>query len=80
MAVFHLHVFGPALIWLNALEVENKLAWFALKGAFTAQYAKYGMFDPDLIAGSAVFENLRLDDAQPFEDFHSKSWKKAVDY
>ena len=48
--VFHLHLSGPALIWFNALELENKLTLFALKGAFTAQYAKHGMLNPDLVA------------------------------
>ena len=77
VAAFHLHLSGPALIWFNALEVETKLTWFALKGAFTAQYAMHGMFDPDLVAESAVFESLKLDDAQPLEDFHSKIMDKG---
>ena len=77
VAAFHLHLSRPALIWFNALELENKLTCFALKGPFTAQYAKHGMFDPDLVAESAVFESSRLDDAQPLEDFHSKIMEKG---
>lgn len=30
---------------------------FAMKGAFTAQFVKQGMFDPDLVAENIVFDN-----------------------
>jgi hypothetical protein len=56
IAAYHLHLSGPALIWFNAMQTETKRTWVALKNAFTAQYAMQGMFDPDLVAESAVFE------------------------
>lgn len=71
VAAFHLHLSGPALIWFNSLEIPVKRTWFALKNSFTEQYAKQGMFDPDMVAESAVFEALRLASSQPLEDFHS---------
>lgn len=77
VAAFHLHLSGPALIWFNSLEIPVKRTWFALKNAFTEQYAKQGMFDPDMVAESAVFEALRLASSQPLEDFHSKIMEKG---
>jgi hypothetical protein len=36
-----------------------------------------GIFDPDLVAKSAVFESLKLETSQPLEDFHSKIMEKG---
>lgn len=77
VAAFHLHLSGPAVIWFNSLETPVKRTWFALRNAFTEQYAKQGMLDPDMVAESAVFESLRLSSSQPLEDFHSKIMEKG---
>ncbi|KAK3101520.1 hypothetical protein FSP39_004191 [Pinctada imbricata] len=78
IAAFHLHLKGPALVWFNALSQTDKIRWTSLKQAFTHQYARQDMFDPCMVAESALFESLKLNSCQPLEQFHSEIMEKGM--
>ena len=67
VAVFHLFLKGPALIWFNNLTFKD--TWSAVKGAFVLEYCNI-IGSPALIAESVAFDNLRLSQSQAIEDFH----------
>lgn len=74
VAVFHLFLMGPALIWFNNLTFKD--TWYAVKGAFVLEYCNI-IGSPALIAESVVFDNLRLNQSQDTEDFHASIMDKG---
>lgn len=77
IAAFHLHLKGPALIWFSALDISDKLSWSVLKEVFQAQYISKNIFDPAIIAESAIFDALTLQPGAPIEGFHSQVLEKG---
>lgn len=72
VAVFHLFLKGPALIWFNNLIFKD--TWSAVKGAFVLEYCNI-IGSPALI--SVAFDNLRLSQSQAIEDFHASIMDKG---
>ena len=56
-AAFHLHFRGPALVLYNNLDSLVKSNWASVGASFVSQYAKHDMFDPNMVAESAIFES-----------------------
>ena len=77
IAAFHLHLKGPALVWFNALDLTDKLAWTVLKDAFQKQYLSRNMSNPAFIAESAIFDSLSLQNGMAIETFHSQILEKG---
>jgi hypothetical protein len=77
IAAFHLHLKGPALVWFTALEASDKLSWTVVKEAFNAQYLSRSLYDPAIIAESAIFDALTLQPGAPIEGFHSQVLEKG---
>lgn len=77
-AAFHLHLKGPAQVWYNTLDVSNKLSWEVLRACFTDKYVTHNMFDPAIVAESAIFDSLNLQPHQPLEQFHSDILEKGT--
>ena len=77
IAAFHLHLKGPALVWFNALDLTDKLAWTVLKDAFQKQYLSRNMSNPAFIAESAIFDSLTLQNGMAIETFHSQILEKG---
>lgn len=76
VADFHLHLSGPALPCVKFVRHLCKTHMVCLKNAFTDQYAKQGMIDPDMVTERAGFESLRLS-SRPLDDFHSMIMEKG---
>lgn len=68
VAAFHLFLKGPALIWFNSLTCKQ--SWETVKASFQIEYCNI-LKSPSLIAESLAFDNLRLSQSQPIEDFHA---------
>jgi len=70
VAAFHLHLKGQVGVWFSSLNDTINQQLDFLKDAFRQQYISYDVFDPSMVAESAIFENLVLQN-QNLETFHS---------
>lgn len=60
IAVFHLHVQGPALVLFGQLLEEKRVKWRSVQSELRNTYLSISLLDPTLTLESAMFNSLTL--------------------
>lgn len=69
IAVFRLHLEGPALVWYNTLSDFQKVTWKESQRQFEREFSH--IMNTTMAAESGIFDSLSLGLAQPLESFYS---------